>query len=232
MLAPVVQVSGVEILPERAPQVAGPQRPAHDVRLDGSVLLVDGRPFFRAASPIGASRCRCWQKPASIPCGLRSPPTPEILAEAQREGLWLLAPPPRQLGRTPGDKPVVAPIGPEYDPVLAWHLGDSLTSAELADTTALVRQLHLADIRNQRPILCVRTPTYGLIADRSTCSVCRGVRWARAWIWPTMEPGCASGCGWPGPARPFGPVCKRRLPRPRASSNFCFLIFGPGRRRQ
>jgi hypothetical protein len=151
---PVIQVSGVEILPERPSQGAGPRRPAHDVRLDGSVLLVDGRPFFPRSITYRGEPLSLLAKTGFNSVRLMQPPTPEILAEAEREGLWLFAPPPRQPGRAPGDKPVVAPIGPEYDPVLAWHLGDSLTSAELADTTALVRQLHLADTRNQRPILC------------------------------------------------------------------------------
>ncbi len=49
---------------------------------------------------------------------------------------------------------MVAPIGPEFDSVLAWHLGNGLTGSHLDAVSSLASQLRAADLRGKRPILC------------------------------------------------------------------------------
>jgi hypothetical protein len=134
-----------------------PQRPRHDVRLDGSVLLVDGHPFFPRIFPYRGEPLANLAKAGFNAVRLAEPPTPAILAEAEHEGLWLIGPPSLQYppAWSAGiPRATIAPIGPEFEPMLAWHLGDGLTSNQLDATVAEVRQLRLADARSHRPILC------------------------------------------------------------------------------
>jgi hypothetical protein len=130
------------------------QRPRHDVRLDGSVLLVDGHPFFPRVFPYRGEPLANLVKAGFNAARLSQSPTASILSEAEREGIWLIAPPPLQNSGGANAAPMIAPIGPEFDPVLAWHLGDGLTRGQLDSLVAEVRQLRLADARNHRPILC------------------------------------------------------------------------------
>jgi len=130
-----------------------PDRPAHEVKLDGSVLLVDGHPFFPRIFPYHGEPLSEIAKTGFNAVRLPQPPTAELLAEARREGMRLISRPPLQFGPDPNAPPTVAPIGPAYDPVLAWHFGN--TSADQVEAVAaLADQLRLADSRGKRPILC------------------------------------------------------------------------------
>jgi hypothetical protein len=71
---------------------------------------------------------------------LSRPPSERLLAEAQRQGLWLVCPPPSR-------------IGPEHDVVLAWDLGRDLTISDLDATRRVANQLRAADHRMSRPIV-------------------------------------------------------------------------------
>lgn len=139
---------------QRAVNPALLQRPRHEVRLDGSVLLVDGHPFFPRIFPYRGEPLANLAKAGFNAVRLAQPPTPAILAEAEHEGLWLIGPPPLQNVGGANNARMVAPIGPEFEPMLAWHLGDGLTSGQLDATVAEIRQLRLADARGHRPILC------------------------------------------------------------------------------
>ena len=146
----VVQVANVQ----PAPDAALSQHPRHDVRLDGNVLLVDGHPFFPRIFPYRGEPLVNLVKAGFNAARLTQPPTPAILAEAERAGLWLIGPPPLQNSGGGNNAQMVAPIGPEFEPMLAWHLGDGLTSGQLDSLVAEVRQLRLADARSHRPIIC------------------------------------------------------------------------------
>lgn len=130
----------------------------HDVRLDGSVLLVDGHPFFPRIFPYHGEPLAALARAGFNTVRLAESPTPALLSEAEQEGLWIVAPPPP--GRPPGtsgdptNSASLGTIGPEFNPMLAWHLGDGLTGARLDATVAEVHQLRLADARAHRPIIC------------------------------------------------------------------------------
>ncbi|HEX3998144.1 MAG TPA: hypothetical protein VHX65_06310 [Pirellulales bacterium] len=147
--ASAIQADAVQTLsgPPLAP------RPRHDVRLDGSVLLVDGHPFFPRIFPYRGEPLANLSSAGFNAVRLSQPPTPALLAEAERAGVWLIGPPPMANGARAGSNFIPA-IGPEFEPMLAWHLGDGLTAANLDATVAEVRQLRLADARAHRPIIC------------------------------------------------------------------------------
>ena len=48
----------------------------------------------------------------------------------------------------------IADIGPQFDCVLAWDLGDDLTAADLEATQRWAEQVHAADRRVNRPLIC------------------------------------------------------------------------------
>jgi hypothetical protein len=147
--AAVIQTAAVQPVAEAVLS----HRPLHDVRVDGSVLLVDGHPFFPRIFPYRGEPLANLAKAGFNAVRLTQPPSAAILAEAEHEGLWLICPPPLENAGTGNSRPL-APIGPEFEPVLAWHLGDGLTSGDLDPTVAEIRQLRLADARGHRPILC------------------------------------------------------------------------------
>ncbi len=122
----------------------------HQVRLDGSVLTIDGHPFFPRIFPYRGEPLVNLSRAGFNTVRIFTPPTFAQLAEAEQAGLWVVAPPPQSsIAGGP-----ITPIGTEFDSVLAWHLGDNLTGEQLDSTVAEIRQLRLADARGHRPILC------------------------------------------------------------------------------
>ena len=83
-------------------------------------------------------------------------PTPDVLAEADRLGLWLICPPPRPVGdKSAADGQLsLADFGPDFDCVLAWDLGGDLTEADLESTQQWAEQVRAADRRGNRPLVC------------------------------------------------------------------------------
>jgi hypothetical protein len=127
--------------------------PAREVRLDGSVLLVNGHAFFPRILRYHGEPLDLVLKSGFNAIRLLQPPPPELLADANRLGLWLICPPPAPpAANTIGGQP--PPLPPAYDIVLAWHLGDDLTAQELPSITETVRWVRAADLRRRRPIVC------------------------------------------------------------------------------
>ena len=128
---------------------------SHEVKLDGSVLLVDGHPFFPRILRYQGEPLDLVLKSGFNAIRLIQPPPPELLADAERLGLWIICPPPIVPDvSAAGNLRLLAPIGPAYNIVLAWHLGEGLTALELPAVSEIARQLKSADARRKRPVLC------------------------------------------------------------------------------
>ena len=144
-----------------------PSPPANDApprrvaKLVGSELRVNDRPTFpRVIQHRGESLSLLKQLGFNI-VWLQRLPAPEVLEEADRLGLWLICPAPRAL--TP-----IAEIGPAFDPVLAWDLGNDLTDADLEPARQWAEQVRAADHRGNRPLVCcprVDLSRYSRLAD-------------------------------------------------------------------
>jgi len=136
------QAGMVPVVPQA---VAAPRRV---VKLTGSVLMVDGRPMFpRVIQHCGEPLAYLKQ------CGfnavwMRRLPSPEVVEEAQRLGLWLICPPPQ-----PAQTPMVD-IPPAFDAVLAWDLDAELIASDLERTQQWADQIKTADRRGNRPLIC------------------------------------------------------------------------------
>ena len=155
--------------------------PTHEVKLDGSVLLVDGHPFFPRILRYQGEPLDLVLKSGFNAIRLTQPPPPELLADAGRLGLWIICPPPVwPSSNAAGNQTLLAPIGSAYDIVLAWHLGEGLTAQELPGVAEIARQLKSADARRKRPVLCGPRPICGRIADKLIYCRSAALRWARA----------------------------------------------------
>ncbi len=134
--------------------------PAREVRLDGSILTVDGRPIFPRIIEHRGESLEALADLGFNAVRLSAPPTPRLLAEAEQAGLWIVCPPPEDAvapappdpaGTKPARSRPAIPAG--YDRVLAWTLGDGLTSRDLERIESQSRLLRQADQRRNRPLL-------------------------------------------------------------------------------
>ncbi len=140
------------LTPVRLPPVSVQPPPAapprHVVRLDRSELLVDDRPMLPRVIQHRGEPLDVLKRIGFNAVWLDRLPAAELFEEADRLGLWLICPPPR-----PGPTGM-ADIGPQYDSVLAWDLGDDLTAADLEATQRWAEQVREADHRGNRPLIC------------------------------------------------------------------------------
>jgi len=147
-------------LPGAAGQLGGRGTQSRDpgqrqVELEGSVLLAGGRPLFPRIIEYQGEPLALLKRLGFNAVWLAELPSFEILDEASREGLWLVCPPPR-LAQTssPAGPSALPPIGPRYDGVLTWNLGQGLSSGELKATGGWASQVRSADRQNARPLIC------------------------------------------------------------------------------
>ncbi|MEX0678654.1 MAG: hypothetical protein WD063_16360, partial [Pirellulales bacterium] len=160
--------------PGEAVARAAPSVPAVELT---SRLTIGGEPFFpriieHRGEPLSRLKALGFNG-----ARVARVPAPELLAEAARTGMWLVAPPPAEAELKAGrDAAGDATIGAAFDPVLAWDLGSGLSSRELEPTRRWAELVRSADPR-QRPIVCdadsdlenyTRPPFKVLLARRDT----------------------------------------------------------------
>lgn len=125
--------------------------PATRVELTGSLLLVNGRPFFpRVIDYQGEQFAHLKQLGFNV-VRLREPPSRELLEEGIKHSLWLMTPPP--IPPQPAKGAADEPIGPEYDGVLVWDVGDGLTGRQLNAIQEWTERIHAADASRNRPLV-------------------------------------------------------------------------------
>lgn len=124
---------------------ATPQnQPSGSATVQGSLLLVRNRPFMprivqQQGEPLE------WLKSLGFnTVRLSSSPSATELKEAQRLGIWLVAPPPYN------DTSLSAAA---LDPVIAWSLGTRLTEPDVTPTRDLIREIRGLDPQPDRPLL-------------------------------------------------------------------------------
>ncbi len=137
---------------------AGAGRPdRHPVELAGSVLKVEGRPFFPRIIRHQGEPLAFLKRVGFNTVWLARLPSAEVLQQADELGLWLVCPPPRptRLDLTDEQVPALAEIGPEYGRVLAWDLGRGLSKVQLEATRRWAEQVRRADRHRGRPLVCL-----------------------------------------------------------------------------
>ncbi len=114
------------------------------VTRDGTVILVNGKPFFPRIIEHNGEPFDYLKAIGFNTIELKSNATSTELSEAKQLGLWLIAPPPASVG--------VEPIGYEYDPVLAWSVGRKLQGKHDSQIRQRIREIRETDSRERRPI--------------------------------------------------------------------------------
>jgi hypothetical protein len=139
--------TGPQVVRHGAEGGSGPGIPppaAAAATVNGSLLMVRGRPFMPRVAQYKGEPFEWLRSLGFNTVKLSSSPSPAELKEAQRLGLWLIAPPPY------GDQPS-PDIG--YDPVIAWSLGSRLTDRDLLGTRELATEIRAFDSQRDRPLL-------------------------------------------------------------------------------
>lgn len=127
------------------------------IKLVDSVLTVDNQPIFPRLLQYQGERLEFVKSLGFNGVWLSRPPTAELLEEAQQEGLWLVcAPPQRPQSESPDQPPPpISEIGPAFDRVLAWDLGQGLGKGQLDLVRLWAEQVKTADRRQSgRPLVC------------------------------------------------------------------------------
>ncbi|MGA2799420.1 MAG: hypothetical protein ABSE63_17700, partial [Thermoguttaceae bacterium] len=167
--------------PSRTAPFVPIQPKRHEVKLSGSVLTVDSRPFFPRAIEHQGEPLSVLKQMGFNTVWLKRLPAQEILEEADRLGLWVICPPPRPPRSNGANDPaaVLSDVGPAFDPVLMWDLSTSwglsqFSSDEngtvpfrpsgaagalpvpqrLETTRRWAEQIRNADHRGERPLIC------------------------------------------------------------------------------
>ncbi len=152
--SPAPQVRAVNSLPApplgSAIGAGGTTRPAPSprgrIRLDNSVLLVENRPLFVRMLQYQGEPLALIKQLGFNAVWLPQLPTMEFVEEARRQGLWIVCPPPRPPASAGSEHlGPLAPIGPAYDPVLAWDLGAGLETEQVDFTRQWAEMVREAD---------------------------------------------------------------------------------------
>ncbi len=119
----------------------------------GSQILIDGKPFFPRIIQHQGEPLAFLKRLGFNAVRLRGAPSDELLKEAAEQDMWLVAPPPVSPSQAPVYVPP-RPIDSRWDQVLAWDLGESLSSDDFERTRNLATRVRQADHRMSRPLLC------------------------------------------------------------------------------
>jgi hypothetical protein len=146
------------------------------VRLHGSVLTVEGRPFMPRAIEWQNEPFQFLAERGFNTIYLSSPPTADQVAEAKRHSLWLVCSPPRP------DAITRAGLGQMGDRVIAWHLADNAVEADPEYGRNWAEMVRQHDEGGSRPI--VMTPQADRDVARNTSDIALACHPRAAWMPP------------------------------------------------
>ncbi|MEQ1903248.1 MAG: hypothetical protein ABL888_03570, partial [Pirellulaceae bacterium] len=136
------------------------KRPPARSQRAGTILEVDRTPFLARIVQHNGEPFEYLKRLGFNTIQLAATATGEQLQQARQLQIWLICPPPPSTG--------LKPIGDFYDPVLAWSLGDELTSSNVAAAQNIAREIRMADSKLNRPLFANANSgyaTFGQTAD-------------------------------------------------------------------
>jgi hypothetical protein len=141
-----VQVGAVA---ERLPPTAGVRagRAPQEVRLQGTVMMIGSRPMLTRAITYQGEPLGFLKRLGFNAVRIASTPSPALLDEAARQGMWIIAAPPEpaEIEREG--------IGDRFRQVLAWDMGSGLAGSQRETIARWAHALKRSDPRPQRPLL-------------------------------------------------------------------------------
>jgi len=128
------------------------------VELKGQALMVRGKQFFPRIIEYQGEPLPFLQKLGFNTVRMRATPAREVLDEAAKLGLWIVCPPPQppdlQNPYGAAAPPPAEAFGPWFAPVLAWNLGDGLTTESLDVLKRWAEFVRRSDLPRPRPLVC------------------------------------------------------------------------------
>jgi hypothetical protein len=128
------------------PQMAPSAPPKAKVEMNGSLLIVEGHPFFTRAIEYQGEPLKFLHELGFNTLKLNRFPTLPLLAEAEGAGMWLICPPPER------PIPLSLADAPGWSRILCWDLGEQLCGRELPHVLALADELKSLDSPLVRPL--------------------------------------------------------------------------------
>jgi hypothetical protein len=129
-------------------------QPTKPVRLSGTILSVNGRPFFPRIIEYQGEPLALLAELGFNGIRVNEPPSRELSTEADEAGLWIVGPPPPLVAHeTPEGRWQVEPIDANYHRMLAWSIGQELTARDFENVAETARRLRAADRSHSRPLL-------------------------------------------------------------------------------
>ena len=129
-------------------QVAGPT-----AAFTRGVLEVGGLPFFPRSLDHHGESLETIARLGFNCARLSSPATADLLAEAQRAGVWLISPPPDLPDIDIRDADSLPTFSARWDRVLFWDMGAGLTENDVENLAERVRRVRTCDSRGSRPLI-------------------------------------------------------------------------------
>ena len=114
-------------------------------KTDATVLLIGEQPFFARVIQHNGESFGFLKSLGFNTIQLAATATQQQLQEATACGIWLICPPPSSVG--------LQPIGFDYDPVIAWTVGDQVSDRHSQIIRETIREIRTSDRRTGRPIL-------------------------------------------------------------------------------
>lgn len=137
---------------------AEPEVSNSQVELKGQSLLVRGKQFFPRMIEYQGEPLPFLQQLGFNTVRMRTTPSREVLEEATKLGLWIVCPPPQppnlQNPYGAATQPGSEEFGPWFAPVVAWNLGDGLSTESLDVLKRWAEFVRRSDLPRPRPLVC------------------------------------------------------------------------------
>lgn len=115
------------------------------VQTDGTVVLIDQRPFVVRALEYNGEALTAVREWGFNTIWLKDVPSLDLLRRAREQELWVIGPPPTDDGPRPIDW--------QYDAVLAWLVGQDVTWMDQGQVRQKIESIRRVDPRVGRPVM-------------------------------------------------------------------------------
>ena len=127
--------------------------PAPTAALTRGVLEVGGLPFFPRSLDHHGEPLEAIARLGFNCVRLSAPANADLLAEAQRAGVWLISPPPDLPDIDIRDADSLPTFSARWDRVLFWDMGSGLAENDVDNLAERVRRVRTCDSRGSRPLI-------------------------------------------------------------------------------
>ena len=121
--------------------------------LTRGVLEVEGLPFFPRSLDHNGEPLETIARLGFNCVRLATPATADLLADAQRAGVWLISPPPELPDIDIRDAESLPIFSARWDRVLFWDMGSGLAENDVENLAERVRRVRTCDSRGNRPLI-------------------------------------------------------------------------------